>query len=255
MNEREIRALVHEVSRQARRETVDKIQGDMRNMKNSIGLVSVSVAAVFAFVGCGGSGSGSGSNGSGLSGDSLESISNAIASPTGTVSADAAPEIARAFEESQGIPTGAERDGGKVITAQDFAYECDGGGSIDFNFSDDGLQSEFIYNRCCVLADCCIDGTGSTFSEEAGSLSYCSAFNIDYDCGGENFSLNYASCVDEDFNITYAIEIEGETFAVSGSLFNGTGSLTITGVNGSWSCEYTEYSGSCASGDGETFEF
>jgi hypothetical protein len=53
----------------------------------------------------------------------------------------------------------------------------------------------------------------------------------------------------------YLVEYEGETYTVSGSFSTGSGSLTISGANGSFTCTYTADAGSCTGSDGSSFEF
>lgn len=189
-------------------------------------------------------------------GGSLEAISKAIESPTGTVSEETVGDVARAFEESNGIPSGGSRDELSPVVAQTQTIACDASGDIAIDAESSGESFTFDYNDCCMTAGCCINGEGEGFMDTSGSGTYlgCYSFDIDYDCDGLSATYDFSYCQSATGDITYSIEIEGDNFAVSGSITNGTGTLTITGENGTWTCDYVEYAGTCT-GDGGTFTF
>src|SRR5690606_185121 len=63
---------------------------------------------------------------------SLSELAGAIESPTGTLDETTAEDVARAFEESQGVPTGGSRDEAAPVVAQDVTGACETGSvSVD----------------------------------------------------------------------------------------------------------------------------
>lgn len=188
------------------------------------------------------------------SGPSMGSISKKIESPTGTVDATTAGDVAKAFEESMGLPTGGEREAPLVAQSQELTGVCDSGTiTVDADSSGNG---SFAYNNCCI-ATCCIDGEGTILYDTSGSGTYsvCADYDINESCDGLDIDVQFSYCVNSAGEMVYAIEVQGDTFAVTGSMSNGTGSLTITGENGTFTCNYTDYTGSCTDSAGGTFSF
>jgi hypothetical protein len=188
---------------------------------------------------------------------SIDDISSAIESPTGTVSASTAADVAMAFEESGGVPTGSSRDQSQPIAAQDATVACDSSGDINVTADSGGESFDIGYNDCCMTAGCCINGDAQGFVDTSGTGTYsaCYEYDLDYDCDGTSASMEFSFCQSATGEMIYAIEVEGDTFAVSGYISNGTGTLTVTGENCSFTCDYTDYAGSCTSDSGDTFTF
>lgn len=186
---------------------------------------------------------------------SMDDITGAIESPTGTVEASTAVDIGYAFEESMGVPSAGQRDA-DVVMAQSTNVSCTVSGNISVDADSSGESAEVAYNNCCEAASCCIDGVASVFYDASGSGTYqtCADYDLSYDCEGLSTDLAFSYCLSAEGVLIYVIEISGDTFAVSGSMVGGTGSLTITGENGTFTCDYTDYTGSCT-GTGGTFTF
>jgi hypothetical protein len=186
---------------------------------------------------------------------SLSELASAIESPTGTLDAGTAGDVARAFEESQGVPTGGSRDQAAPLVAQDVEGVCDTG-SISVDAASNGAAT-VDYNRCCI-AGCCIDGNATIAYDSSGSADYmmCADYDLSQSCDdGLSVDMQFTFCTGSDGTLTYAVEVNGDTFAVSGYISNGSGTLTVTGVNGSYTCQYTDYAGSCESSTGDSFTF
>lgn len=193
--------------------------------------------------------------GGGSSGGSLESITGALESPTGTLDESTAADVAMAFEESMGAPAGGGRDGANPASAQDTSVACTNGGDLTANANSDGTAVSVDYNDCCE-ATCCLNGSLTTFTDTSGTATYstCVDYDISASCDGIDGTYSFQYCQGA-AGLVYAIEVNGDTFAVSGSMSNGTGSLSITSANGSFTCEYTDYTGTCTSDGGEMFSF
>lgn len=187
-------------------------------------------------------------------GPSMGSLSKKIESPTGTVDATTAGEVARAFEESMGVPTGGNREQAVSAQSQELTGVCDSG-TITFDADSSGSAS-FDYNNCCI-STCCIDGSGTVLYDTSGSGTYsvCADYDISESCDGLSVDVEFSYCVNSSGEMVYAIEVAGDTFAVTGSMSNGTGTLTVTGENGTFTCTYTDYSGSCTDSSGGSFTF
>lgn len=185
---------------------------------------------------------------------SLSELSSALESPTGTLDAGTAADVARAFEESQGVPTGGSRDQASPIVAQDVTGVCDTG-SISVDAASSSAAS-VDYNSCCI-ADCCIDGNATIAYDTSGSAGYstCADYDLSQTCEGVRVDMQFTYCMSAEGTLIYSIEVNGDSFAVSGYISNGSGTLTVTGANGSFTCEYTEYAGSCTSSSGDSFSF
>ena len=185
--------------------------------------------------------------------NSLAGIMNAVESPTGTVDAATAPAVAVEYEKAM--------QGGSAVPKQQSGTQtqsCEGGGSFTASFSgnESNAQVNATYNDCC-MSGCCINGTSQSFISGAEDAEYsiCISMSVSAACDGltaEN--LNYDMCLGSNGGPIFVIEIEGQTFAVSGNYNGGSGTLDIKGENGSFSCTFTNGTGSCT-GDGGSFEF
>ena len=186
---------------------------------------------------------------------SLGEMASAIESPTGTLDGTTAADVARAFEGSRSVPTGGEREQANPFVAQSATVACESG-SFTSNADSSGEAGEVDYNACCN-AGCCTDGTAVFAFDTSGTGAYtfCYDYDVTSSCEGVSVSLDFTYCSGA-MGLIYAIEVEGESFAVSGSgTSNGTGTLTITGENGTFTCNYTDYTGSCTDSAGGEFSF
>lgn len=193
-----------------------------------------------------------GSKGKASGGQSYAAILDAVNKPSGTVSADTAPEIASEYEKITGA-------GAKQKQAQNHSQSCTNGGTISIvaEGNQSAAKSVIDYDNCCEGA-CCLDGGGTWyFSNEQGSdYLYCGNYNIAISCDSadSDTTMQYEGCVGTNGSWTYAVRVNGESFAVTGSYYDGNGTLEVTGANGSYSCTYTNYTGSCTGSNG-SFEF
>ena len=190
------------------------------------------------------------------SGGSFDSAAKAIESPTGTLDESTAADVAMAFEQSlSGAPSGGERENIAPVEAQttELTGVCDSG-TITFEATQAG-DVTYAYNSCCV-SGCCIDGDGTAFVDTTGTATYtvCATFDMTYACDGTNASVSYSYCQGT-AGLVYSVEVNGDTFTVTGSISNGTGTLEIIGENGTFSCTYTNYTGSCTDSTGGEFSF
>lgn len=225
----------------------------MKRIGRALGLGAGLLALGGAFAGCGGDDD-NGSRGGG----SFASITSAIESPTGTVDETTAADIGVEFEKvSQAqVPGGMRRD---AQTAQSSGtVDCPAGGSVTASGSGDQSSghSTASYNDCCVSANCCIDGDADIYfsTAQGAAYTYCGSYDVSYSCEGTTTSISYQGCLNSTGELVYAIEVDGDTYAVSGSYSNGSGTLEITGANGTWTCTYTSSSGTCT-GTGGSFTF
>src|SRR5690606_23898889 len=117
-------------------------------------------------------------------------------------------------------------------------------------------QARASYDNCCATAGCCLDGKADMYysTEQGATYSYCASYDVNYSCEGTSTAVRYDGCFNATGEVVYAIEVDGNTYAVSGSYSNGSGSLKITGKNGTWTCTYSGGSGTCT-GDSGSFDF
>ena len=92
-------------------------------------------------------------------------------------------------------------------------------------------------------------------SEASASYSYCYDASLSFTCDSESAHIDYSGCINASGQMVYVIEVDGETFAVSGYYAAGSGTLEITGANGTFTCTYSGGSGSCTGSGGESFSF
>jgi hypothetical protein len=211
---------------------------------------------VVAGLGCSG-------GGGGQPGGSYNAISAGIEHPTGTLSATNADAVAAAYEAS--LSSGLDTAGGQrlesVASAETSVSEaCPNGGTISVNAneaSSTAVSETFSYNNCCESAGCCFNGGGNLYYASTGSSassasgSFCENFQVTGTCTGEAVSENFSLCEDGTTGtLSYLVEVDGESFAVSGDYSDGNGTLTITGVNGTFTCTYTNSTGSCTGTSG-----
>ena len=190
---------------------------------------------------------------------SYSDISISFAHPTGTVSATSVDKVAKAYKTS--LTSGLGTAGGRRLvdkTSASQSIACPNGGSMSFTASSSGSSSSsdisetFSYNNCCEAANCCFTGGGNLFYS---SGSYCESFSITGTCLAEPVTANYSICMNASTDtLSYLVEVDSATFVVSGSYSNGSGTLTIIGQNGTYTCAYTNDTGSCTSTSG-TFTF
>jgi len=193
---------------------------------------------------------------------SYADISASFAHPTGTLAATNADTVAKAYQTSlsaQGAsPLGQRLEQKSSAVSETIA--CNSSGSISVNVaqaSSSAISENWTYNNCCETAGCCYNGTGDLYYAAAGTAagSFCESVKLTGTCSAVPIAENFSLCEDGTTGmIGYLIEVDGETFSVSGSYSNGNGTLTITGKNGSFTCTYTNDTGSCT-GTGGTFSF
>jgi hypothetical protein len=189
---------------------------------------------------------------------SYNQISASFAHPTGTLAATNADAVAQAYQASlsSGLDTAAGRRLAPQTSAQTVSEACPNGGTIAVNVnqaSANAISESYTYNNCCETADCCVNGGGNLFYSASGSSSgsFCEAFQISATCSGQPVSEDFSICEDGSTGmISYLVEVDGLSFAVSGSYSSGTGTLTITGANGTFTCTYTNNTGSCTGTSG-----
>jgi hypothetical protein len=140
--------------------------------------------------------------------------------------------------------------------AQTVSQPCPNGGTISVTAnqaSANAITENFSYNNCCESADCCFNGGGDLYYSGSGSTagSFCESFHVTAVCSGQPVVENFSLCEDGTTGmINYLVEVDGDSFAVSGSYSNGTGTLMITGANGAFTCTYTNHTGSCTGTNG-----
>jgi hypothetical protein len=200
---------------------------------------------------CGGDDDG---GGGGSQPRSYQAISESMAEPSGTVDESTASDIGEEFEKASGAtPAGGVRDD-QVAQSGSQTIQCSGGGTISVSAtgSQEAANISYSYNDCCE-SSCCMDGSGTAYYTSAADadFTFCGSYDIDATCEGTSSSVNFSGCLGKDFEMQYLITVDGDTYAVSGNYSNGNGTLEIRGENGTWSCTYTNGSGSC-SGTGST---
>jgi hypothetical protein len=223
------------------------IEGDEKMMKWNRGVLALGLV----LGACGGS-DGDGGGGGARGGQSYADIADAIAAPTGTVDATSAPEIAAEFEKISSASGGAKSRPKQAVNQM---QACPAGGSINTTAqgNNESAQALIEYDNCCYEATCCMNGGGTWYFSTSASTeySYCANYKVDMDCGSDLVaSVQYEGCVSPT-GWVYVVRVEGKTFAVTGHYSDGNGTLNVTGVNGSFTCTYTNHSGSCSGSDGE----
>jgi hypothetical protein len=225
----------------------------MVQFKRCLGL-AVTLGVGFGLLGaCGDDG---GSN----VGGSYSSIASAIESPSGTVDESSAVRVGEEFGKlsATGVAAGMRRDA-QVGQSQSGTMDCPAGGSISFTGSgnESSGQARGSYNGCCYSAGCCMDGTVNMFysSAQSAAFAYCGSYDVSYSCEGVNADLAFNGCFGTTGEWVYVVEVDGESYAVSGTYVDGSGTLEISGENGTWTCTYNNDSGSCTGSGGDSFTF
>jgi len=205
------------------------------------------------WAGCGGDDEPKGPNGAAR----YNAIAGSIANPTGTLDDTTAADVAREYEKISTTGAGGRR----VLQSQtqSTTISCPSGGTygISVSASQSGGVSTITYDNCCYVdASCCFSGGGDMYySVAAGAAySYCASYSLSVACGIASGSASYEGCFDTTGEWTYVIRVAGETFTVTGSLSSGSGTLSVVASNGSYTCTYTNYSGTCTGGSG-SFRF
>lgn len=205
---------------------------------------------------CGGDDEGGGN----ASPRSYQAITESMAEPSGTVDQSTAGDIGEEFEKISAAPAGGIRDDQVAQQGGNYTEQCTGGGSISVSASgnESAANVSYAYNDCCQ-AGCCMDGSGTAYYASAtnAAFTYCGSYDLDMTCDGASSSVNFSGCFGSDFKWSYLITVDGETYSVSGSYTDGDGTLDIRGANGTWTCVYTDGSGSCTGtgGTSGTFSF
>jgi hypothetical protein len=193
--------------------------------------------------GCGSGDEDKGDNGAAQ----INAISASIANPTGTLDNTTAVSVAQEYEKISETSAGALRLQSTSSASQ--TLSCPNGGTYSVNASGDqsNVQETLSYNNCCYEESCCFSGGGNWYFSTAGgnSFSYCGNYNLSLSCDGESLSEKYSGCFSASGEWTYVVTVDSKTFAVTGSIYSGSGTLSISAANGSFSCTYTNYSGSC----------
>jgi hypothetical protein len=224
----------------------------MNRIRRATGLGAALIAIAGSIAGCGGDDKGS-------RGGSFANIASAIESPTGTVDESTAPEVGAEFEKvSQVSPAGGMRRDAQTAQSGSTSQSCPEGGnfSVQSSGSQSSGQAAISYDNCCFIEGCCFDGSGQMYfsSEQGAEYSYCASYDLDYSCEGTTAAIDFEGCFGTTGELIYVIEVDGETYSVSGSYSGGSGTLEIHGANGTWNCTYSNGGGSCT-GSGSTFTF
>lgn len=202
------------------------------------------------FAACGGGGGGGGT---------FASISAGIESPTGTVDETSAVDVAEEFEGASESASLAAFDAGDLASGASSAsgsFSCPAGGSISFNAQGNGGNLTAGYNNCCYEQSCCVNGSIRTLvSGGSSAYSACYDANVSVSCEGQSGNVSYSGCISATGGLVVLIEVDGQSFAVSGNYSNGNGTLEITGDNGTFTCTYSGGSGSCSGSGGASFTF
>ena len=145
-----------------------------------------------------------------------------------------------------------------TVETQSGTSQCAEGGSISGSGSGSESNGEATvsYDACCVAEACCMDGNAHIFysSDQNAPYMYCASYDMTYDCDGTSAALEFEGCISSDGEQVYVLEVNGNTYTVSGYYSEGSGSLEIRGANGSWTCTYSGSGGTCT-GSGGNFEF
>jgi len=215
-----------------------------------IGLIAI------AGVGCGGGGSKGG-------GGSYNAVMASFAHPTGTLAATNAVAVAQAYQTSQtsGLGTAAGERLDQKSSPISGSMACPAGGTETYDLEEasaSAISESWTYANCCSSAGCCYNGSGDLFYSAAGTTAtaFCESFQLTGTCQSLPVNANYSICEDGTTGtINYLVQVGGQTFAVSGSYSAGYGTLTITDMNGTFTCSYSADHGSCSGGVGVTFTY
>lgn len=214
--------------------------------QRKLGFALLVSSTALAAVACGGGNSGAAGY------TSLSALTGAMEAPTGTVDATTAVGVAAEFENS--MTNGNYGGIRQKSQAQSGSANCSGGGSISVNVSEEHVFGR--YNNCNE-AGCVMNGTLNMFLTDSTAWSTCMSYDLAVACEGQAaVSATFSGCIDIGTgSYTYLVEYDGLTYTVSGSYSAGSGTLTISGENGTFTCTYTEDAGTCTASTGETFSF
>jgi hypothetical protein len=216
-----------------------------------LGFAAAAVGLWGVVTGCGSDG---GSKASSFSG-----ITEEISKPTGTVDEASVAKIGEKFEAASKTPAMGVRDDDQTAASGSATAtrDCPSGGSatVTGNANESNGRVTLKYNHCCYSEGCCADGSGTVYysSAQSSSFTYCANYDMDSTCAGTSLSIEYSGCLSAS-GMVLLIDVDGESYAVTGSRSNGSGTLEITGANGKWTCTFSSGSGSC-SGPGGNFSF
>lgn len=227
----------------------------MKRLERAFGFGAALAGLAGVFAGCGSDGDGNGGSGSG----SFSNITSAIEAPTGTVDDTTVADVGVEFEKiAQSSFAGGSRRDAQTAQSQSGTFDCPAGGNYSGAGSGDQSsgRATATYNDCCFTEGCCINGAADIYysTEQGAAYSYCASYDLSYSCEGTTAELLYDLCFGTTGEQIYVIEVEGNTFAVSGTYSNGSGTLEIRGENGTWSCTYSGDGGSCTGTSG-SFDF
>jgi major membrane immunogen (membrane-anchored lipoprotein) len=221
---------------------------DEEKMMRTISALAVGTLAVsFVLAACGSSDSNSKSGSSG----SYTAVANAVEHPTGTLSSGNVVSVADAFEKIESGAAGRRLQGGSTQTQTE---SCPSGGSytVTASGSNSSGTADLKYDNCCYSEGCCINGSGafyySTDSSTASEYSICGSYNLTVACGSDSGALNYQGSGEW----IYVVTVDGKTYSVTGSYSNGSGTLTITDSKDTWTCTYTDHTGTCTGSSGSS---
>jgi hypothetical protein len=235
-------------------------------------LVIVGLMAVFA-LGCGSDSS------------SYSAIKNKLDHPTGDLSKDNVKTVAEAMVKAenqksgiymgattQGALTSALEDGEEAIKCEEpdgsnyhggtmnIHCTCSGGGSLVYtvdpsNYHANGsCSTSYTYNEC-KIDEGVSDGTGYIYMENCSNAQG----GICYEFHGKinSEAVNIEACIDENGQMWYLVNVEGQSFTVRGTYDTetGDGDWYVRDMDGVWHCTAHNGSGSCQGPDGTTIEF
>lgn len=223
------------------------------HIKRCVGLVFACGLVSGVLAACGDDG------GSGVGG-SYASIAGAIEAPSGTVDASSAATIGDEFEKLSGANlAGGMREDAQVAQTTSGTEACDAGGSVSYSGSgnESSGSARGTFDSCCFTAGCCTDGSMDMYysSEQGAEYMFCGSYDLSYSCEGVDADVTFSGCFGTSGEWVYVVEVNGETYAVSGTYSDGNGTLEIRGENGTWTCTYTDGSGECTGSGGDSFNF
>lgn len=102
------------------------------------------------------------------------------------------------------------------------------------------------------MEDCTLNGSGVVFNHPDQT---CFSMDVSAVCADESADVAMSMCVSAEGSVEYLVDVDGDTYRVSGSYMDGNGELVITGANGTFTCTYTDGEGSCVDDDGEELSF
>jgi len=226
----------------------------MVKFERCLGFAAAGVGLWGALTGCG-------SDGGGGKAESYSSITEAMNKPTGTVSETTVSKVGEKFETASTNDFMGVRDDDQVAATStgSASRNCPSGGSVSASGS--GSESNghvsMAYNHCCFTEGCCASGDGDIFysSDQSAAYNFCATYDMDYSCLGTTATLDYSMCFSLSGTAVMLIDVDGQSYAVSGTRSGGTGTLEIRGANGTWNCTFNSGSGSCSSSAGASFSF